>query len=146
MRYSIFAFAAAGTMAVAASQALAADLPPPSYKAAPPAYTPYAPYTPAFSWTGFYLGANAGWAWSKGDGTIAFGGPSGNFSGDGNGFLGGAQIGYNWQMDNWVFGLEADFQGGTGHGDVSGEDRRRGDEGEGEAESGKERLIHLEFP
>jgi outer membrane immunogenic protein len=28
-----------------------------------------------------------------------------------NGVLGGAQIGYNSQMQNWVMGLEADFQG-----------------------------------
>jgi outer membrane immunogenic protein len=41
-------------------------------------------------------------------------------SGDGDGFLGGAQIGYNWQAGNIVFGVEADFQGSTGSGNVSG--------------------------
>jgi outer membrane immunogenic protein len=119
MRYSIFAVATAGAVAIAVSSpASAADLAQPSYSVPPPAV--YAPYEPAFSWTGFYIGGNAGWGWSRGDGTIAFGGPSGVFSGDGNGFIGGVQVGYNWQMANWVFGLEADFQGGTGHGDVSG--------------------------
>jgi outer membrane immunogenic protein len=118
MRYSITALMTAGTFIVAASsQALAADLPPPAYKAAPQVY---APVVPVFSWTGFYIGGNAGWGWTDGDGTIAFGGPSGNFSGDGDGFLGGVQAGYNWQMGNWVFGLEADFQGSAGKGDVDG--------------------------
>ena len=28
-----------------------------------------------------------------------------------DGFIGGGQIGYNWQTDHWVFGIEADFQG-----------------------------------
>jgi outer membrane immunogenic protein len=28
-----------------------------------------------------------------------------------NGVIGGGQIGYNWQRDRWVFGLEADIQG-----------------------------------
>ena len=113
MRYSILA--AAGALVVAAtSPSLAADMPGPSpyYKSPPPA----AIYAPAFSWTGFYIGGNAGWAWSKGDGTITLGGVPGTFSGDGNGFLGGVQAGYNWQLENWVFGLEADFQGGGGHG------------------------------
>jgi outer membrane immunogenic protein len=117
MRYSILA--AAGSLIIAAtSSVLAADLPGPApyYKSPPPA----AVYAPVFSWTGFYIGGNAGWGWSKGDGNIAFGGPSGSFSGDGNGFLGGVQIGYNWQAGNWVYGLEADFQGSAGKGDVSG--------------------------
>ena len=30
-----------------------------------------------------------------------------------DGFIGGGQIGYNWQAANWVFGIEADFQGST---------------------------------
>jgi outer membrane immunogenic protein len=29
------------------------------------------------------------------------------------GYLGGVQIGYNWQAANWVFGLETDIQGST---------------------------------
>jgi outer membrane immunogenic protein len=77
-------------MATAAS---AADLP---RKA--PAYS--API--GYNWTGFYIGANAGYGWSRG-----------GFAGDTDGFVGGGQIGYNWQGvgSPFVFGLEADFQG-----------------------------------
>jgi outer membrane immunogenic protein len=59
----------------------------------PPPY--YAPY----NWTGFYIGINGGGGW----GTTEFG-TSFNTSG---GLVGGT-IGYNWQMGQGVFGLEAD--------------------------------------
>ena len=100
------------------SLASAADLtPPPAMPSkAPPVY--YAP--PPFSWTGFYLGGNLGWGWTSGNGTITIGGASGPISGSGNGFLGGVQGGYNWQASHWVFGLEGDFQGSTGSGDLNG--------------------------
>ena len=42
---------------------------------------------------------------------------------DNNGFIGGGQIGYNWQFNlNWVAGIEADIQGTTvsGNGSASG--------------------------
>lgn len=60
-------------------------------------------YAPMFNWTGFYLGVNAGGGWST---------ASSNF-GDASGFVGGGQIGYNWQGvgSPLVLGLEADFQG-----------------------------------
>jgi len=58
-------------------------------------------------WTGFYVGANAGYGWSdKEDGDITVsrtsgvsgGGypASGTFSSDLDGYFGGAQIGYNF--------------------------------------------------
>ena len=98
--------------------ATAADLP---RKA--PVYTP--PPPPGFSWTGFYVGGNAGYGWGRANATyVAPGGPNGfppqdqgpisaNGSGslDPIGFVGGAQIGYNWQFaPTWVLGVEADFQ------------------------------------
>jgi outer membrane immunogenic protein len=71
----------------------AADAPPP-YKMPPPP-------PPYFLWTGFYVGAHVGAGWFDGDG-------------DGtSGFVGGGQVGYNYQVNNWVFGLEGDFSGTT---------------------------------
>lgn len=77
-----------------ATAASAADLPRAVQKA--PAYAPPA----MFNWTGLYLGLNAGYGWADAD------------FGNADGFLGGAQIGYNWQGvgSPWVFGLEADIQ------------------------------------
>ena len=57
---------------------------------------PMAPYVPAPNWTGFYIGVNGGWGWT-------------NDNIDGAVF--GGQIGYNWQMSNWVLGIEGDFDG-----------------------------------
>jgi outer membrane immunogenic protein len=92
--------------------ASAADLP---YRAPAPVYAP-----PAFTWTGFYVGVNAGGAWGSQCSdfspyytNIPTGWVGGSCSnGNGNGaFIGGGQIGYNWQTGAFVFGLEADFNG-----------------------------------
>jgi outer membrane immunogenic protein len=84
----------------AAHAASAADMPAkaPLYKA-PPAI--------AFNWTGFYVGAAAGYIWghSRHCDTSAF--CTDGF--DVDGFTAGGEIGYNWQWTNWVFGLEADI-------------------------------------
>jgi outer membrane immunogenic protein len=88
---------------------------------------------PVYSWTGFYIGANAGAAWGHSDAkTAASCGPgffppnyfcdavSGldnaalvNSAGTGKisdtAFTGGIQFGYNWQVSNWVYGIETDF-------------------------------------
>jgi outer membrane immunogenic protein len=95
------------------SGALAADLgpytpPPPAHYE--PAYEPVRDH--AYSWRGFYLGANGGYAWGNSnsayyDGVTGFGG--GNFSPDG--WYGGGQIGYNAQFNWLVLGIEADMQG-----------------------------------
>lgn len=80
--------------------AFAADL--------PQAYPTKAPEpiiaVPAFSWTGFYIGANAGYMWGSGqDGINGL---------DPEGWLGGGQLGFNYQFgNNVVLGAEADFQG-----------------------------------
>jgi len=116
-RNSIITLLATTGLAFALSSAAqAADMPArmPT-KAPPPVYAP-----PPFTWTGFYLGANAGWGWSSGDADITLGGATGTISGDGNGFLGGIQAGYNWQTGPLVLGLETDFQGSTGKGDLNG--------------------------
>jgi outer membrane immunogenic protein len=98
-----------------AAPALAADLP----VKAPP-LVPVAIY----SWTGFYAGINGGGGFTQ-DRTVivneTFAGVpfvGGTWPGTGNfgsrsasGGFGGGQIGYNWQRDHIVFGLEADFEG-----------------------------------
>jgi len=89
---------------VAAGSASAADLGRPVYKAPPPV----AP--PPFSWTGFYIGAHIGGAFSDRDWTDAITGEtiaSQNFSS----FIGGGQVGYNYQVGSWVFGVEGDISG-----------------------------------
>ncbi|PSJ59393.1 outer membrane protein [Pseudaminobacter soli (ex Li et al. 2025)] len=65
---------------------------------------------PVFSWTGAYVGLNVGF----GGGKVKYMDPAGHgtlFSVTSNGFLGGIQAGYNYQIDQWVVGAEADFQG-----------------------------------
>jgi outer membrane immunogenic protein len=114
MKTRILGLLAATALATAAvSTASAADLP-----AAPPAPI-YAP-APVFTWTGFYVGGNLGWGWRDDDNeTVVLSGPgipaglvgtlnfdNGN---DGN-FLGGGQIGYNYQIGSFVIGAEADIQ------------------------------------
>lgn len=89
--------ATALSLVVVGSSAYAADLP---RKA--PAYTPVTP-APVYIWTGFYVGLNAGYGWASTDATAA--------GSDLDGFVGGGQVGYNWQSGNWVFGVEGDFQG-----------------------------------
>jgi outer membrane immunogenic protein len=70
-----------------------------------PVKAPYAPYVPAFTWTGFYVGAHGGWGWSTWDGS----GPIGASSVDGDGWLAGIQAGYNYQWGNIVLGIEGEF-------------------------------------
>jgi outer membrane immunogenic protein len=64
---------------------------------------------PVFGWTGFYIGLNAGYGWGSYTQYSAVGiGPGVSPKG----FVGGAQIGYNYQINNFVLGIEADFQSG----------------------------------
>ncbi|GLK70900.1 porin family protein [Ancylobacter dichloromethanicus] len=86
---------------LAAAPAFAADIAQPYPTKAPPMVV-----EPVFTWTGFYLGANAGYAWGSGESGAEIIGL------DPSGFLGGGQIGVNYQFDNnVVLGAEADFQG-----------------------------------
>jgi outer membrane immunogenic protein len=84
--------------AFVAAPALAADLP----MKAPPA-----PPLPVFSWNGFYIGANIGGAWSHTTVNDVVTGLS--FGTDSSGFIGGGQVGFNYQMNNFVFGVEGDI-------------------------------------
>ncbi|MGO4716593.1 outer membrane protein [Bradyrhizobium sp. 2TAF24] len=74
---------------------------------------------PVANWGGWYVGGNAGGATARNPTSIggiqngaALPGPGKLFLSP-DGYLGGAQIGYNWQAANWVYGLEADIQGSS---------------------------------
>jgi outer membrane immunogenic protein len=82
-----------------------------------------APPPPVWSWTGYYVGANVGYSWGRSNSTVTFGdaGSGAALSSAGtdfdlNGVIGGGQFGYNWQRNEWVFGLEADIQGSAQRG------------------------------
>ena len=83
--------------------ASAADM---AVKARPPAPV----LAPIYDWTGFYIGGNGGWGQSNSClnfvmrfGIFDFADGCASRSG---GLIGG-QIGYRWQANQWVFGLEA---------------------------------------
>jgi outer membrane immunogenic protein len=88
-----------------AAPASAADLAAQPYKAAPIA----APMM--YDWSGFYIGANGGYGWSRqciditALNNVAFGFAEG--CKDAGGGIVGGQVGYRWQAGNWVFGVEA---------------------------------------
>ncbi len=78
---------------------------------------------PAASWAGWYVGLNAGANWQSANNTIGYApGGAADFGSVGtrkSGFIGGGQIGYNWQNNNFVYGLEGDISGLTGRGSVN---------------------------
>jgi opacity protein-like surface antigen len=74
------------------------------------------PAAPVFSWSGFYIGANAGYGWGRDPFTnlvaITPAGAPINLSGvDSRGFIGGFQAGANLQAGSAVGGLEIDLSG-----------------------------------
>lgn len=86
-------------LSAAGDLAQAADL-----SAPPVAPVPY-------TWTGLYIGGNAGYAGTTVDETVSGGGGTGSTSIPG--FVGGGQIGANYQFGSIVLGAEADFDGST---------------------------------
>lgn len=68
-------------------------------------------YAPAISWAGFYAGVHAGGAWGSVDVTELdnYNDKGHTFSYDTDGFMGGIQVGYNFQRGGLVFGIEADL-------------------------------------
>jgi outer membrane immunogenic protein len=120
---------------LAATSASAADL---------PVYTKAPAVAAVYDWTGTYVGTNLGYSFGRGstDGNVTgtqnvsvfrTAGPTLVTSvttalatlpligrADVNGFIGGGQLGYNWQREKWLFGLEGDiqFSNERGSGDV----------------------------
>ena len=132
MKRTLIASAALASL-LAVTSASAADL---------PVYTKAPAVAVVYDWTGYYIGTNLGYSWGRGS-------TDGNVTGtqnvttargatvltsvntvlatlpltgraDVNGFIGGAQLGYNWQREKWLFGLEGDiqFSNERGSGDV----------------------------
>lgn len=106
------------TMSLAGAHA--ADLAPaPRYVKAPPAAV-----GPAWNWSGFYIGADVGGVAQTSNGVSNFFQPSeeGDEGGSGSAnnqqsqtpsssaVIGGVHAGYNWQVSNWVLGVEGDWQ------------------------------------
>lgn len=117
------AFAAVTTLI--AGSALAADLPSRKEPILPPP-------APSPTWTGFYVGLNAGGGWSAGGqqygmtlartnlldaSLVQTGGPSWGMPSSFAGVIGGGQVGYNYQLSPmFVVGVETDFQGSSMNG------------------------------
>ncbi len=133
MKKILFAVSAVA-LALSAGSAMAADLP--SRKEAP-VYVPPPPPPPM--WTGFYGGLNIGGGWDANGGQSGVSGyydtrysvgtpvwtnaspsvltpnlfflPNGNTVGNQGGVVGGGQVGYNFQFNQFLIGAETDFQG-----------------------------------
>jgi outer membrane immunogenic protein len=92
--------AACALIAISSSAALAADLPGRRGAVAP---TPNYSFL-AYNWSGFYVGGNLGLSFGRfpvtGGGTVS----------SATGFIGGGQLGYNYQIGQIVVGAEADLQ------------------------------------
>ena len=107
----VWALGIAALLAVASPSAFAADVSvrgplPIRGPAAAPVMTPI----PFYNWTGFYVGGNLGGAWESG--TLFDDRFGVAFDNNHSGFIGGAQIGYNWQLwPQFVVGVELMFDG-----------------------------------
>jgi outer membrane immunogenic protein len=89
----------AALLVVASSGALAADMARPMVMA-----------PPVYNWTGLYIGGNLGGAWETG--TLSDSLFGGSISNNRSGFIGGGQVGYNWQLyPQFVLGVEWMFDG-----------------------------------
>jgi outer membrane immunogenic protein len=77
---------------------------------------PQRAFVPVYNWTGFYIGAHGGYGWADTGWTDTV--IPGSFGHNSDGFLAGGQIGFNYQINTLVFGIEgdlswADISGGT---------------------------------
>jgi opacity protein-like surface antigen len=91
----------------------------------------------AWNWTGLYIGANLGGVWGQSDIDPISSAPNALFApftippppiliivpgalgtmpgntAHGTGFIGGMQFGYNWQINQILYGIEGDFDGSS---------------------------------
>jgi outer membrane immunogenic protein len=106
MRKVLQTIGAAAALLTLSMVANAAEVPPYPRPVAAPVYVP-----PPFSWTGFYLGANLGGAWGQRNLTDTLIGLSLSNVNEKGAFIGGGQLGFNYQFGNFVLGVEGDFDG-----------------------------------
>src|SRR6516165_6944257 len=84
--------------------------------ARPPVYAPPPGYVaPPFTWTGFYVGGNLGGAWSQRNLTDTLLGLNLSNLNDKGAFIGGGQLGFNYQFGNFVLGIERGLRRGCEH-------------------------------
>jgi outer membrane immunogenic protein len=108
MRRQILMASVGAIASAIAGSAVAADLRPPPVFLPPP---------PIFSWGGLYLGGQIGYVWGSDPINVmdvltpvadnAF------FNTQPNGVIGGAHVGYNLQINQWVAGLEGTVDGSS---------------------------------
>jgi outer membrane immunogenic protein len=106
-----FLLASVGALAITGSAFAAEPLPPPP------------PPVPIFTWTGLYAGLQVGYAWDHDPVTVTNFSPidpvtgvgpfffSDTFSANPSGVIGGANLGYLKQINQWVLGLEGSVDG-----------------------------------
>ena len=111
MKKSLLASVSLGALAIA-SGAQAADM-----AAARPVYTKAPVAAPVWNWTGFYVGANVGYANERtsisNPGANYFFPVGSSFDSNQGGIIGGLEAGYNWQFSNVVLGVEGDISGAS---------------------------------
>jgi outer membrane immunogenic protein len=104
--YRKFLLASVGAIALTGSAAFAAEPPP-----------PYIPPPPVFTWTGPYVGGQIGYAWGTGNfNTTLFDPITGTFfnasaGGTPSGVIGGAHVGFQYEINQWVLGIEGSVDG-----------------------------------
>jgi outer membrane immunogenic protein len=119
MKKLLLAGVAVAGLVAGAGAASAADLPA---RTAPIAPAPMIPAIPIFTWTGFYVGAQVGYAWGNSNNDVPPGAFFVNdagflapfdrgFGGDNDSFMAGVHAGYNYQIGSFVVGLEGDVEG-----------------------------------
>jgi outer membrane immunogenic protein len=94
----------------------AADLPAPRAPIAAPIFSA----VPVFTWTGFYIGVQAGYTSGETSGTVVYNGITlldDDF--DLEGFVGGAHAGFNYQFGSFVAGIEGDIEATSFDGEVT---------------------------
>jgi outer membrane immunogenic protein len=97
MRFAAVALSTVSALAVMTVSAFAADL----YI---PVEQPYIPSAPVESWSGAYVGVHVGYGWGE-----AVEDSSDSWTWEMDGFIAGAQAGFNYQTGGIVLGVEADI-------------------------------------